>query len=96
MLRRGRCFLSDMPCHITQFRGCPPLLPFIPQGLTAYLCHQTNEDQIERFLEDDYHFRDPSTSKRAAYIRKDSFFRRVWSVTRNLLPAGPSPPGMNL
>ena len=36
------------------------------------------EDRIERALEDDYLSRDPSTSKRAAYIRRTMEKARRW------------------
>jgi hypothetical protein len=37
------------------------------------------EDRIERALEDDYLSRDPSTSKRAAYIRRTMEKARRWA-----------------
>ena len=37
------------------------------------------EDRIERALEDDYLSRDPSTSKRAAYIRRTMQKARRWA-----------------
>ena len=38
-----------------------------------------DEAQIERALEDDYLFRDPSPSKRAAYIRRTMTKARDWA-----------------
>jgi hypothetical protein len=38
-----------------------------------------SEDRIERALEDDYLSRDPSTSKRAAYIRRTMRKARKWT-----------------
>jgi hypothetical protein len=38
-----------------------------------------SQDRIERALEDDYLFRDPSPSKRAAYIRRTLEKARRWA-----------------
>ena len=38
-----------------------------------------SQDRIERALEDDYLSRDPSTSKRAAYIRRTMEKARRWA-----------------
>ena len=40
------------------------------------------EDRIERALEDDYFSRDPSISKRAAYIRRTMELPALVSTTR--------------
>ncbi len=39
-----------------------------------------SENQIERALEDDYLSRDPSPSKRAAYIRRTMDKARDWAI----------------
>jgi len=39
-----------------------------------------SDDRIERALEDDYLSRDPSPSKRAAYIRRTMAKARDWAV----------------
>jgi hypothetical protein len=45
----------------------------------AAFANGMTEDRIERALEDDYLSRDPSTSKRAAYIRRTMEKARRWS-----------------
>jgi hypothetical protein len=39
-----------------------------------------DEDRIARALEDDYLSRDPSPSKRAAYIRRTMAKARDWAI----------------
>ena len=45
----------------------------------AAFANGMTEDRIERALEDDYLSRDPSTSKRAAYIRRTMEKARRWA-----------------
>ena len=45
----------------------------------AAYANGVSQDRIERALEDDYLFRDPSTSKRAAYIRRTMEKARRWA-----------------
>ena len=45
----------------------------------AAFANGLTEDRIERALEDDYLSRDPSTSKRASYIRRTMEKARRWA-----------------
>jgi hypothetical protein len=55
-----------------------PAAPDIAFCVAAYANGMT-EDRIERALEDDYLSRDPSTSKRATYIRRTMEKARRWA-----------------
>ncbi len=46
--------------------------------VAAFSCGMS-EDQIERALENDYLSRDPSTAKRAAYLRRTMTKARDWA-----------------
>jgi hypothetical protein len=55
-------------------------VPFDDLSLLAkFLTNGLTENRIERALEDDHLSRDPSTSKRAAYIRRTMEKARRWA-----------------
>ena len=69
--------VSGTLSHIHQVQG-PPAAADIAFCVAAYANGMT-EERIEHALDDDYLSRDPSPSKRAAYIRRTMEKARRWT-----------------